>query len=174
MASRSMGSKPGTDTARPRIAKRCSSPSVGPLVHVHRRTPHIPIGERSMALDPTRPHVRQPHAMTARTKVINKLPTAALGLTHPRRRVASSLSTSSRARRGVARHPRTVTFRQCHGRRPALYFTILGEPALKMLRYQQRTISTMRARWVALLLHQPERGGAQGDWNAVLRRSSRS
>ena len=111
--------------------------------------------------------------MTARTKVtINKLPTAVLGLDRilggglPEFSFNIIAGTPGCGKTTLAHQ---IAFANATVERPALYFTILGEPALKMLRYQQQYD----------FYDESKMGGAirfinlsevvlKGDWNAVL------
>ena len=80
--------------------------------------------------------------MTPRTKVvINKLPTGVPGLDQilggglPEFSFNIIAGTPGCGKTTLAHQ---ITFANATAERPALYFTILGEPALKMLRYQQQ------------------------------------
>ncbi|MBK9539025.1 MAG: AAA family ATPase [Flavobacteriales bacterium] len=80
--------------------------------------------------------------MTARTKVaINKLPTGVPGLDQilggglPEFSFNIIAGTPGCGKTTLAHQ---IAFANATAERPALYFTILGEPALKMLRYQQQ------------------------------------
>jgi circadian clock protein KaiC len=62
-----------------------------------------------------------------------------------------------------------IAFRNATAERPALYFTILGEPALKMLRYQQQNDFYDTAKvGTAIRFVNLSEVVLEGDWNAVL------
>ncbi len=111
--------------------------------------------------------------MNARTKVvINKLPTGVPGLDQifggglPEFSFNIIAGTPGCGKTTLAHQ---IAFANATVQRPALYFTILGEPALKMLRYQQQydfyDESKMGA---AIRFINLSEEMLKGDWNVVL------
>ena len=113
--------------------------------------------------------------MTTRTKVaINKLPTGIPGLDQILGGGLPELSFNIIAGTpgcGKTTLAHQIAFANATAERPALYFTVLGEPALKTLRYQQQydfydeTKMGTDIRFINL-----SEEVLKGDWNAVLDR----
>lgn len=111
--------------------------------------------------------------MTARTKVaIKKLPTGVPGLDQilggglPEFSFNIIAGTPGCGKTTLAHQ---IAFANASAERPALYFTILGEPALKMLRYQQQYDFYNEAKMgTAIRFINLSEVVLKGDWNAVL------
>jgi len=111
--------------------------------------------------------------MTKRTKVlINKLPTGVPGLDQilggglPEFSFNIIAGTPGCGKTTLAHQ---IAFANATVERPALYFTILGEPALKMLRYQQQYDFYDEAKMgTAIRFVNLSEQVLKGDWNAVL------
>lgn len=111
--------------------------------------------------------------MTKRTKVaIRKLPTGVPGLDQilggglPEFSFNIIAGTPGCGKTTLAHH---IAFANATVERPALYFTILGEPALKMLRYQQQYDFYDESKMgSAIRFINLSEVVLKGDWNAVL------
>ena len=111
--------------------------------------------------------------MSARTKVvINKLPTGVPGLDRvlggglPEFSFNIIAGTPGCGKTTLAHQ---IAFANATVERPALYFTILGEPALKMLRYQQQYDFYNEAKMgTAIRFINLSEQVLKGDWNVVL------
>ncbi|MBP7513317.1 MAG: AAA family ATPase [Flavobacteriales bacterium] len=111
--------------------------------------------------------------MTKRTKVeIHKLPTGVPGLDRilggglPEFSFNIIAGTPGCGKTTLAHQ---IAFANASAERPALYFTILGEPALKMLRYQQQyDFYNESLMGTALRFINLSDVVLKGDWNAVL------
>lgn len=111
--------------------------------------------------------------MTPRTKVaINKLPTGVPGLDQilggglPEFSFNIIAGTPGCGKTTLAHQ---IAFANATTERPALYFTILGEPALKMLRYQQQYDFYDEGKMgTAIRFINLSEVVLKGDWNAVL------
>ena len=96
---------------------------------------------------------------------------------HPRRRMARVLLQPDRRANRAAARPRS-RINSCsptpRAERPALYFTVLGEPTIKMLRYQQQfTFFDMREGEYGRPFREPHRRGAHERSAAGPRRDRR-
>ncbi len=111
--------------------------------------------------------------MSARTKVvINKLPTGVPGLDRilggglPEFSFNIIAGTPGCGKTTLAHQ---IAFANATEERPALYFTILGEPAMKMLRYQQQYDFYDEAKMgTAIRFINLSEQVLKGDWNVVL------